>query len=322
MVHFVYPHLLWALALIPLFIMLFIWSDQKRVQALRAFGANVKKHRRRRESITFCVALFLIIVALARPSWSGKNQMLIEESRDVIFLLDVSRSMLAKDLNPNRLERAKTAILGCVEGLSSDRIALVLFAGSAEIRCPLTTDYDYFRMALRETTTESVLLGGTYIPPAIDKVTRRLMEPDKAGLIDLILITDGEDMTSQEEEIKIAKKFDQAGGRLIIIGIGNRLYGKRIRVDKNHFLKHKNEEVWTHLHSELLQKMAKSTTDGIYFEVADNPFDLREIYRQIMQHAQRSNQKKQFRNHYEERFHYLLIGAVLVLLWAQRRRVK
>ena len=322
MVYFVYPHLLWALALIPLFILLFIWSDHKRVQALRAFGANVKKYRRRRESITFCVALFLIILALARPSWSGKKQLLIEESRDVIFLLDVSQSMLATDLHPNRLERAKTAILDCVEGLTSDRIALVLFAGSTEIRCPLTKDYDYFRMALRQTSTESVPLGGTYIPSAIDKIIQRLMEPDKAGLIDLILITDGEDMTSQEEEIKIAKQFDQAGGRLIIIGIGNRLKGKRIRVDKNHFMKHKNVEVWTRLHSELLHKMAKATSDGIYYEVADNHFDLREIYQQIMQHVQRSNQKKQFRDHYEERFHFFLIIAILLLIGFQRRTMK
>jgi len=226
--------------------------------------------------------------------------------------------MLATDLHPNRLESAKTAILDCVEGLTSDRIALVLFAGSAEIRCPLTKDYDYFRMALRQTTTESVPLGGTYIPTAIDKIIQRLIQPDRAGLTDLILITDGEDMTSSKEEIKIAKQFDQAGGRLIIIGIGN----KRIRIDKNHFMKHKNVEVWTRLHSETLQKMVKATSDGIYYEVADNRFDLREIYQQIMQHVQRSNQKKQFRDHYEERFHFFLLVAILLLIGFQRRNIK
>jgi len=322
MIHFLHPALLSTLLTIPLLLSLFFWADKKRVQALKNFGAKIKKHRRRREWISLSLAITLIIIALARPTWNAKTQTIIESSRDVIFLLDVSRSMLAPDLHPNRLEAAKTAILDCVDEMTHDRVALVLFAGSAEIRCPLTTDYDYFRMTLRQASVESVPVGGTYISIAIDKVVDRLIEPQKAGLTDLILISDGEDLEPSENTIKAIQKMDQAGGRLIAIGIGNTLHGKRIPTDKHHFMKHKNTEVWTRLHSAFLQKLAASTSDGIYFEVADRPFNLRQIYHQIMEHAQRNNQEKQLRKTNKEQFHIFLVLAALLLLWSQRRSKK
>jgi hypothetical protein len=245
-----------------------------------------------------------------------------ESSRDVIFVLDVSRSMLATDLFPNRLENAKTAILDCIEGLSGDRVGLVLFAGSAEIRCPLTVDYDYFRMALRQASPDSVTVGGTLLANALDKVINKLLDPEKAGYQDLILITDGEDLIEGSDEVDAARRLDQAGARLIAIGIGNRLHGKRIPLEEHTYLKHGNTEVWTKLHSETLRRMASATTDGIYFEVADGPFDLKEVYRQIMEHAQRSPVEKQLKESYKEKFHLFLAGAVVILLITNRRRKK
>ncbi|MDD3696149.1 MAG: VWA domain-containing protein, partial [Lentisphaeria bacterium] len=89
----------------------------------------------------FLLALLFLLLALARPAWNLRTETVKRHGRDVVFLLDVSRSMLAEDLKPNRLERAKLAIDDCIEVLSGDRVALVLFAGGSVLSCPLTQDY-------------------------------------------------------------------------------------------------------------------------------------------------------------------------------------
>jgi Ca-activated chloride channel family protein len=327
MIHFYNPAILGALWLIPIITGLFIYSSVKRQQAMNIFGAGTTIISRKREAVSSCMAAALIIIALARPAWDVQEQHLQETGRDVIFLLDVSRSMLAEDMHPNRLEHTKTAILDCVEALSGDRVGLVLFAGSAEIRCPLTVDYDYFRMALRQATPESVAVGGTMIAHAIEKVTDKLIDPDKAGLQDVILITDGEDMIDGADEIEAARTLSTSGARLIAIGIGDRSRGSRILVEDEEtgvltFMKYNNREIWTKLHSETLRKMSAAVTDGTYFEVANGPFDLKKIYQQVMEHAQRTSVESQVRESYEEKFHLFLGGAVLILLLSNRWKVR
>lgn len=326
-IYFYNPNALLWLWLVPAIAGLFIYAAVKRKRAIRAFGAGAAFISRKREAIGSCAAVALLVLALARPAWDLQEQLLQESGRDVIFLLDVSRSMLAEDMHPNRLENAKTAILDCVEGLSGDRVGLILFAGSAEIRCPLTVDYDYFRMALRQATPESVTVGGTMLAHAIERTADKLLEPEKAGMQDVILITDGEDLIEGLDEIEAAKLLDEAGVRLIAIGIGDRSRGSRIAMEDEEtgtrsFMRHGNTEIWTKLHSETLRRMAASVTDGVYFDVANGPFDLARIYRQIMEHAQRTSTDSQTVERYEEKYHLFLGAAVIALLASNRWRKK
>lgn len=326
-IHFYNPNALLWLWLVPAAAGLFIYAAMKRKQAIRAFGAGAEFASRKREAVGSCVAIALVVLALAQPAWNLQQQELQETGRDVIFLLDVSRSMLAEDMHPNRLENAKTAVLDCVEDLSGDRVALVLFAGSAEIRCPLTVDYDYFRMALRQASPESVAVGSTMIGHAIERTVDKLVNPDTAGMQDLILITDGEDQVDGSDEIDAVKKLEEAGVRFIAIGIGDRMRGSRIAMEDEEtgvrsFMKDGNKEVWTKLQSETLRRMAAAVADGIYFEVAGGPFDLARIYRQIMEHVQRSSTDSQVMERYEEKFHLFLASAVIVLLVSNRWRKK
>ncbi|MEA2068568.1 MAG: VWA domain-containing protein [Verrucomicrobiota bacterium] len=326
-IHFYNPNMLMWLWLLPAVAGLFIFSAIKRKQAIRAFGAGAMFISRKREVIGSCTAIALVVLALAQPAWDLQEQELQETGRDVVFLLDVSRSMLAEDMHPNRLENAKTAILDCVEGLSGDRVGLVLFAGSAEIRCPLTVDYDYFRMALRQASPESVAAGGTMIAHAIERTVEKLFNPENAGMQDLILITDGEDQIDGPDEVEAVKKLEEAGGRFIAIGIGDRARGSRISMEDESsgtrsFMKHGNMEVWTKLHSETLRRMAAAVSDGIYFDVANGPFDLARIYRQVMEHARQTTTGKQMMERYEEKFHLFLGSTVFVLLLSNRWRRK
>ncbi|HEY5654076.1 MAG TPA: VWA domain-containing protein [Pontiella sp.] len=324
-IYFYNPGALLWLWVIPFTIALFLYAGLKRKQAMQAFGGEIILISRRREALGSCIAITLIILALSRPAWNLEEQQLNASGRDVIFLLDVSRSMLAEDLYPSRLENAKIAILDCIEDLSGDRIGLVLFAGSSEIRCPLTVDYDYFRMALRQASPESIAVGGTMIAPALERTLDKLGDPERAGLQDIILISDGEDQVEGPDEIEATQKLQDAGIRLIAIGIGDRIRGSRIsqktaETDEQIFMKHGNVEVWTRLHSETLQHMASSIPEGIYFDVGTNPFDLAHIYQKIMKNAQQSSTSNQTIKRYEEKFHLFLGSAVIILLVTYHRR--
>jgi Mg-chelatase subunit ChlD len=323
--HFYNADALVWLWILPVLFGLFSYSAVKRRKAVKAFGAGTVFISRKREALGCCAATALCILALARPAWDLQEQELQETGRDVVFLLDVSRSMLAEDMRPNRLESAKTAILDCIEGLTGDRVGLILFAGSAEIRCPLTADYDYFRMALRQAGPDSVAAGGTMIANALEKTADKLIDPGKQGFQDVILITDGEDMVDGADELDAAKTMADTGARLILIGIGDRTRGSRIVVEDEEtgtrsFIKHGNREIWTRLQSESLRQMAAVASGGIYFEVANGPFDLRAIYRQVMEHVQRASTEQQVMERYEEKFHLFLGGAVFILLISNRWR--
>ncbi|WP_372807118.1 VWA domain-containing protein [Pontiella sp.] len=324
-IYFYNPNALLWLWLVPAAAGLFLYAAVRRKQAIRAFGTGALFISRKREAVGSCLAIALVVFALAQPAWDLQEQKLQETGRDVVFLLDVSRSMLAEDMHPNRLENAKTAILDCVETLSGDRVGLVLFAGSAEIRCPLTVDYDYFRMALRQASPNSIAAGGTMIGHAVERTLEKLLDPANAGMQDLILITDGEDMVDGPDEVEAVKKLADAGVRFIAIGIGDRARGSRIALEDEEsgarsFMKHGNTEVWTKLHAETLRRMTAAVPDGIYFDVANGPFDLARIYRQIMENAERASTDSQVMERYEEKFHLFLGGAVIVLLAANRWR--
>ena len=318
-IHFYNPNALLWLWLVPVAAGLFLYAAVKRREASKAFGVGSVFVSRKREAFGSCAAVALVILALARPAWDLEEKKLQETGRDVIFLLDVSRSMLAEDMHPNRLENAKISILDCVEDLSGDRVGLVLFAGSAEIRCPLTMDYAYFRMALRQASPENVAVGGTMMANAIEKVVHKLIDPDKAGMQDLILITDGEDMVEGNDEIEAVELLQEAQVRLIAIGLGDRAHGSRIALEdettgERSFMKHGDVEVWTKLHSETLRRMAAAAPNSLYFDVGNGPFDLARIYRQVMENAERTSTDSRTMESYKEKFPLFLGGAIIVLL--------
>ena len=190
--------LLWAVPIVALF---YLYASYRRRRALAKFaragmldllvGPPAKIGRAFR-MLACCLAIAMGIIALARPAWNIKPRQLRRTGRDVVFVLDVSKSMSARDAAPSRLQRAKTAVLDCLQHLQGDRIALVAFAGAAEVRCPLTLDYAFFRMTLEDTDYLSVPQGGTRIADAIDTTLKDVLTGGKNEYRDIILITDGD----------------------------------------------------------------------------------------------------------------------------------
>lgn len=314
-------HLLW---LTPLLGWLFYWAARRRSKALDEFAAAgllskigrlPSPSRRRWKHIVFIGGVALLILGLARPAWNLIPQRITRQGRDIVFLIDVSRSMLAEDLRPNRLERAKLAVLDAVAKLQGDRVALVAFAGAASVKCPLTLDYGFFRMALEDLATDSVPRGGSLIGDGIRKALSDVYDNKSSQYRDIVLITDGEDHESFP--IDAAREAAKRGIRLIAIGLGDENVGRRIPVttpngDKT-FLQYKGQEVWSRLDAAALREMVAVTPGGRYFNVATGAIDFGEIYQQLISGAVRRELEETTIARYEEKYQFFLaLGFVLL----------
>ena len=314
-------HLLW---LTPLLGLLFWHARRKRKQALRSFAdaslleklnPGFRVAGRRTKEALFLLAVAAIILALARPAWNRVPIEITRRGRDVVFLIDVSRSMLAEDLRPNRLERAKLAVLDGVSKLGGDRVALIVFAGASAVKCPLTLDYGFFRMALEDVSPEGVPVGGTLIGDAVRKALAEVFDNKASQYRDLVLITDGEDHESFP--VEAAREAGKRGIRLIAIGLGDENVGRRIPYTNERgeqtFLKYKGQEVWSRLDASTLRKMAAETPGGRYLNVATGAIDFGDVYQQLIATAERRDIESETVERYEEKFQlFLAIGFLLL----------
>jgi len=314
-------HLLWAL---PPMIAVYFYAANRRRRALERFidagilgriPLSVSRVKRRWKAVALLTAVVFIILGLTRPGWNPMPRTIERSGRDVVFLLDVSKSMLAEDLVPNRLERAKLAILDCVEKLQGDRVGLVAFAGTAAVKCPLTLDYGFFRMMLERISTDSIARGGTMIGDALRKTLAEVFDDQEKQYKDIILITDGEDHDSFP--VEAAKKVGERGIRIIAIGLGDENEGKRIPItDKQGhktFLKYKGREVWTKLDADTLRKMVNSTPGGKYLNVATGTLDLGDVYVKLIAGAAKRKLESRTIKRYEEKFQVFIAAAFFLL---------
>ncbi len=324
-VHFENIELLQLLWLLPVLLGLAAYRFYRKDQALLKFAElsllgrlnrSVSRARQWWKAILVTLASLLLVVSLARPAWNPRPEKVESRGRDIVFVLDVSRSMMAEDLKPNRLERAKLAIRDLVEKIRGDRIALVAFAGTATVKCPLTQDYGFFRLMLDDTGPDSISRGGTLIGDALRKTVDELFNDRLKRYQDIILITDGEDQDSFP--VEAAKEAGERGIRLIAIGLGDEQEGQRIPVvtEKGEltFLRHGDQEVWSRLDADTLRKMVEVTPGGRYLNVATGTFDLGSIYRDLLADAEKRTIESLKINRYEEKFQIFLAAALLLLM--------
>lgn len=314
-------HLLWVL---PLFLGIAVYRFHKKDQALRAFAdtvllarinVSVSRAQQWGKVVLVLAGCSLIAVSLARPAWNPKPEKVETAGRDIVFVLDVSRSMLAEDLKPNRLDRAKLAMRDLVDQLEGDRVALVAFAGTSVVKCPLTQDYGFFRLMLDDTGPESASRGGTLIGDALRKTLDEVYSDRLKRFKDIVLITDGDDQDSFP--VEAAKEAGERGIRLIAIGLGDEKEGQRIPVvnekGERSFLRHGGQEVWTRLDADTLRKMVDATPGGRYLNVATGTFDLGAIYQDLLADQEKRALESLKITRYEEKFQ-IFLGAAIVLL--------
>src|SRR5256714_4692775 len=224
---FEHPHLLWLLLLaIPGAIAFFWWSwrtklrlicqfVQSRLLANLTVGVSTTRQKIRMGLLVASIAL--LIVALARPQWGFDWEEAKQRGLDVVVAIDTSKSMLAEDVAPNRLTRAKLAALDLMKLAKSDRLGLVAFAGSAFLQCPLTVDDTAFHQSVDALNVDIIPQGGTALAEAIETALQAFKEGDNYKV--LVLFTDGEDHDSGA--LDAARKGAEQGLQIYTIGIGS-----------------------------------------------------------------------------------------------------
>lgn len=316
---------LWILfALVIVILPAYIWNFWRKGRALKVLAsmdilkrinASVSLSRQVFKAIVLMVAFVFIVIALSRPMWNPKPREVKRKGRDVVILLDVSRSMLADDIKPNRLERARIAIKDMMERLAGDRIAIVTFAGDSTVRCPLTNDYSFVRMVLNNITTESTTMGGTRVGDAIRDATKNVFDEQVREYRDIILITDGEDHESFP--VQAAEAAGNDGVRIIAIGLGDEDEGSLIPIvdadGRRTYLEYEGERVRTKLDGDMLRQVALATPGGKYVPVVTGTFDLDDIYDWLVASARKRELESAEMMQYDEKFQiFLAIGIVLI----------
>lgn len=215
---------------LPLFLILIILAirNYRRIRytfqliANKVFHSSIFLHfsvtKQLIKTCCIVIALILLFIALLQPQWGKKEQSVVQEGRDLMVLLDVSRSMLAQDIKPNRLEFAKLKIRNLLQKLTVERVGLVLFSGTAFVQCPLTADHAAFLMFLENVDTESISSGTTSIGSALNKAIDVFSAvPERKNKL-ILLVTDGEDFSLNLNQAKQRAIKEEA--TLFALGIG------------------------------------------------------------------------------------------------------
>ncbi len=264
------------------------------------------------------VALGACVWALMRPQTRGQDQavMASQFSADVMIVLDVSKSMLAEDVAPNRLARAKAEIAEMVRQLRGHRVGLVAFAGRAALLCPLTADHSFFNLVLRGVDVNSVSRGGTRIGEALRVATAGFPVGPGAKLV--VLITDGEDHDSYP--LEAAKKAKGEGVKIVAVGLGSESGSPIVLTDPRTGAKtqqtHDGQPVITRLDGDTLRQMA-TETGGAYVPAGTSALDLESIVRQHVTPILRAEADRiSLRRVRGERYVWPLLLALVALIAA------
>ncbi len=321
--YFESPQLLLVLWLLPVVAGLVVYARSKQIAAATQFVGSVMQGRllpvltATRTLIKtgiLLIGLGLLVFAAARPRWGVYFEDVQTRGVDMFVLLDVSRSMLAEDVAPNRLERAKSDIRDLLQYLEGDRVGLIAFAGAAVVQTPLTTDQGFFQIVLEDTDPDSAPRGGSLIGDAIRKALESMEQRHDRDQV-LVLITDGEDHDSFPEEA--AKAAAERNVKVICVGLGDTDEGMRIPMRDESgglsYMKHDGQEVWSKMDEKLLKEIAL-TTGGAYIPAKTRAYDLGQVYEQHLSGLTRGEINAEKRKRYRERFQMFVVLGIAALL--------
>ncbi|MBT3384776.1 MAG: VWA domain-containing protein [Prolixibacteraceae bacterium] len=313
---------LWGLIIIPLLTFFFIWSRIARKRALSKFGQeNIlkelmpfsSKNRPRFKFFILMLALAFFIAGIARPQFGSKLKKVKREGVELIIALDVSNSMMAEDIQPNRLERAKRAISRLVDRLKNDKIGLIIFAGDAYTQLPITSDYNSAKLFLNSVNTQIVPKQGTAIGASINLAIRSFTpngETNKA----IIIITDGEN--HEDDAVSTAQVAVENGIYVHTVGMGLP-QGSPIPVlrgGQTDYLKdNSGNVVVTKLNEQMLEQIA-AAGEGIYVRANNAQIGLNALFDEINK-MEKEEMESRIYSEYDDQFQYFFaIGLFLLLL--------
>ena len=317
-----HPEYLWLLVILPILLLVYSinrWARNKRWKALgedrliKQLAPQMPRSKYLVKYLLLSLGFVLLIIGLANPQLGTKTETVKRQGVNVVIALDVSKSMLAEDMKPNRLERSKRMIDQLMDRLQNDRIGLILFAGNAYLQVPLTIDYSAVRLFLRNANTQTIPTQGTDIGAAI-RLADQLFDADETKHKALIVITDGE--THNESVMEDAKLAAEMGVVIHTIGVGSRK-GAPIPVPARggsfDFKKDNDGNVvLSKLDEETLRQIA-ARTDGEYFHLTGGRDQVTAISNELAGMEKVEMEERVFTD-YEDQFQFFLIPAFLIFL--------
>ncbi len=316
------PDAFWLLLLIPVLGTFFAWAFWRKSVLLRRFAetemlqrmvAGTSTGRQVLKMGLLLLAVLSLVLSLARPQWGTKMELMKRRGLDITVAMDVSLSMYAEDIKPNRLARSKQEIMRFVDQLGGDRVALVAFAGDAFLQCPLTSDYSAFRIFLDVLDPNLIETPGTDIANAIETSVKAFDPTDRKYRV-LLLLTDGEDHSGRAE--KAAEEAAKNGVIIYTVGIGLPS-GVPIPVkDANGLVSYKKDAegniVASRMDPDLLKKIAQ-LTGGKFYHAQPGHYELLDVLQEINGMEKRETDADKF-TRFEDRFQWPLAIAILLLV--------
>lgn len=321
---FASPNAFWLMLLIPLLTGFFIYAYRKKGRTLRRFAQvemlkrmtdGISRGRQVFKSCLLLLVAFFAVLALARPQFGTKMELMRRKGLDVVVAVDVSLSMYAEDIKPNRMARSKQEIGKFVDRLTGDRVALVAFEGEAFLQCPLTMDYGAFKIFLDVLDPSLIQTPGTDIASAIETSLKAFDPKDRKYRV-IVLMTDGEDHSGRVD--KMVEEAARQGVTIYTVGIGlPQGVPIPLKDEQGNVTYKKDQEgniVTTKLDEELLQKIALAT-NGKYYHAEPGHFELEEVLKEINKMEKRELESERM-SQYEDRFQ-IPLGIALFLLIAE-----
>lgn len=311
-----YLNLLW---IVPVLLALFIvtrqiarkqleqFADKKMIERLAPMRSPGKIWWKQ---ILMLLALIMIIVAIARPRFGTHLKEVERQGKELVVALDVSRSMMATDIQPNRLERAKQAIIKLLDKLDHDRISLIVFAGEAYTQLPLTTDYPAAKMFISSIETEMIPQQGTAIGQAIEHGIKSFSPGEEKNKA-LVIITDGEN--HENDAIEKAKEAASKGIKVYTIGMGLPQGGPiPVKGRANEFHRDRSGNVViTKLNEGMLQQIA-AAGEGSYIRANNIRSGLNSLFDEIDE-LEKAKMKSQVYAEFDEQFQFAAWIALVLL---------
>lgn len=321
MFRFAHPGLLYLLAVIPLLILFYVVMRHRKKKAIAEFGNPellaplmplLSFRRGALKFVMILLALFFVIIGAAGPQFGSKLQQVKKKGVELMIVLDVSNSMMAQDIKPSRLEKAKLAISRMIEKLSNDKVGMIVFAGDAYVQLPITTDYSSARLFLSGINTDIVPVQGTAIGAAINTAVKSFT-PETETSKAIIVITDGEN--HQDDAVAAAKAAREKGIYVHTIGMGLE-QGAPIPMKGNpgQFMKDgQGNVIVSKLDEATLREVAKAG-EGLYVRASNTDVGLNTLLDEVNKMDKSLLEERIYSDYAEKYQYFLLAGLFFVFL--------
>ncbi len=320
---FEHANLLWLLLVVPPALAAFYWwAGRQRHRLLTQFietrllptlTVGISARRRKIRTTLLIVAAAFLIIAMAGPEYGYDLQEVQQKGLDIVVVIDTSKSMLTRDIAPDRLERAKLAALELMQDAKSDRLGLVAFAGQAFLECPLTVDDSAFEQSVQALNVNTISEGGTAIGSAIQTAESAFKEGDAHKIV--VLLTDGEDNVDESGALAAAQDAAKDGVTIFTVGVGTAAGDLIVVTDANgntdYVRDAQGNVVKSHLNEPLLRQIA-GATKGFYLPLRADTMDV--LYDRGLAPLPKTEGQGKLIRQYHQQFYWPLAVAILLLV--------